>query len=186
MRAISPHAKYSITLFTGKEQIVVDARGMAQSVQLEEPVIANFQQGGLLDYEVDFALEYFNFSGVPEGVNPLTRVSSFDLEAYCQQYDEFRRDEMYLQLDKRMRELAERFPSEFRVVDPPAKERPWPSYDDDSVEDVLKLQERIRVSPEAIRLYELENKNRPAVVEAMLQLEDPDYVPGGEEIVVEG
>lgn len=186
MRAISPHAGYVIQVFEGHEQVVVDARGYAQSVPLEKPVLAKFTQGGLLDYEVEAALEYFNFSGVPEGVNPLTRVSSFDLEAYCQQFPENQRDEKYVAIDKRMRELAERFPSEFRIIDPPRKAQPWPSYDEDSIADILKFQERLRIKPEAIRLYEVENKNRQKIIDAMFQAEDPDYVPGGEEIVVEG
>jgi len=186
MRAISPHAGYTIQVFEGIEQVVVDARGFANTVTLKKPVLARFQQGGLLDYEVDVALEYFNFSGVPDGVNPLTRVASFDLEAYCQQFPENERSEMYVQIDKRMRELSERFPSEFRIVDPPRKMEPWPSYDEDSIEDILKFRERLRINAESVRLYEVENKNRQPIIDAMLQVEDPDYVPGGEEIVVEG
>ena len=174
MRCLSPFARYSIQVFEGKEQVVVDARGFAQSIVLEQPVIANFDKSGLLDWEIEAALTSFNFSGLPEGVNPLTRISVFDTEAYCQRFPKDRRDEMQVQIDARLRELEEINPSEFIVVDPPVKPKPWPSYDENKVTDILKFQEALQFSPEAIRLYEEENQNRPKIVYAMLQLEDPD------------
>jgi hypothetical protein len=83
MRCISPYSGYSITVFEGNEQIVVDARGYAQTVVLEKPVIANFERSGLLDNEIEAALTSFTFAGLPEGINPLTRIAVFDTEAYC-------------------------------------------------------------------------------------------------------
>ncbi len=174
MRCISPSPRYSIQVIEANEQVVVDARGFATSHVLKKPVIANFQQAGLLDHEIEAALEHFNFSGVPEGINPLTRIGVFDTEAYVQQYQKHERDEMLVQIDQRLRELQERFPSEYIIVDPPESPKPWPSYDDDSIEDVIKFQERLQINPEMIRLYELENANRTEIVEAMLRQEDPE------------
>ena len=179
MRCISPHAKYSIQAFEGDEQIVVDARGYATRVVLKDPIVCNFDQGGLLDHEIAFALESFGFSGIPDGVNPLTRVSAFDTEAYVQRLPKERRDEVVVQLDERLRELEKLFPSEFRIVESPRAARPWPSYDEDSVEDILKFQERLRINPETIRLYEHENQHRQEIIDAMFLLEDPNYVPEG-------
>lgn len=174
MRCLSPHSNYSIQVFEGEEQVIVDARGFAQSHVLKKPIVADFRQGGLLDHEIEAALEFFNFSGLPDGVNPLTRVSSFDTEAYAETIPAARRDEMLVQINERLRELQARHPGEFIIVEQPVKERPWPSYDETAVEDILKLQEVLRMRPEDIRLYEIENANRPEVVAAMLALEDPE------------
>lgn len=200
MRCLSPHGGYSIQILEGNEQVVIDARGYAQTITLNKPVIANFDKSGLLDHEIEAALFMFNFSGLPEGVNPLTRISCFDTEAYVEQYPKDRRDELLVQIDSRLRELQERHPSEFIIVESPQAARPWPSYDDDTVEDVLKFQERLRINPQTIRVYEVENQNRPEIVEAMLRIEDPEgadalygsvdeeattVVPTEEKIVVE-
>lgn len=174
MRCLSPHAGYSIQVIEGQEQVVVDARGFANTVQLHKPVIADFQQGGLLDHEIEAALEQFNFSGIPEGVNPLTRISSFDTEAYVERFPANQKDELLVQIDQRLRDLQKINPNQFIVVEQPYAERPWPSYDQDSAEDILKFQERLRINPELIRRYEVENKNRQTLVLAMLKKEDPD------------
>jgi hypothetical protein len=184
MRCLSPHTQYSIQVIEGNEQVVVDARGYAQSITLNKPVIANFQQGGLLDYEIEAALEYFNFSGLPEGVNPLTRIATFDTEGYVERFPQDQRDEMLIQIDARLRELQERHPGEFIIVEPPQVAKPWPSYDKDSVEDVLKFQERLQINPETIRLYESENQNRQKIIDAMFALENPELAGTDEEKIV--
>lgn len=174
MRCLSPHGNYGIQVFEGEEQVVVDARGHAKSLVLKKPVIADFDRGGLLDHEIDIALQSFSFSGLAEGVNPLSTISVFDSEAYVQRFPEHQRDEMVVQIDQRMRELQKLFPSQFCVADPEEAARPWPSYDEDSVEDILNFQERLRIKPETIRLYEVQNRNRQAVVEPLLRIEDPE------------
>lgn len=177
MRCLSPHPSYSIQVFEGKEQVVVDARGYATSLVLDKPVIANFDRSGLLDHEIEAALSYFNFSGIPEGINPLTRIAVFDTEAYVQRFDASRRDEMLLQINERLRELQPNNPSEFIIVEEPTVGKPWPGYDEDDAEAVLALQERIDprgTLVEQIRRYEQENQNRPEIVEAMMRIENPD------------
>jgi hypothetical protein len=174
MRCLSPHRKYSIQVIEGEERILVDASGMAKTVQLHKPVIANFDQGGLLPYETAFVLEKFNFSGLAEGVNPLTTVSCWDIEAFVQRFPRDRRQELYVQIVQRMRELQKLNPSEFIIVEPPETPRPWPSYDEFSVEDILKFQEILRINPDEIRAYELENDQRPEIVLAMLEKSDPE------------
>jgi hypothetical protein len=191
MRCISPHAGYSIQVFEGNEQVVMDARGYASTVVLQKPVIANFQQGGLLDHEIGDALEYFNFSGLPDGVNPLTRVASFDTEAYVEQFpekakgDKPGRSEMLVQIDDRLRELQARHPNEFIIVEQPQSPRPWPSYDTDDAEFIVRFQERLQVDPQVVRLYEVENQNRDEIVSAMEKLERTRAgLPPEQEIVV--
>lgn len=182
MRCISPHAKYSIQVIEAEEQIVVDARGMAMSHVLKKPVIANFDKTGLLDYEQEAALMAFDFSGLPDGVNPLTRIAVFDSEFYVEaNFPPDKRDSMLVQIDARLRELEEKNPGQYIIVDPPQAEKPWPRYNDYDVEKILAFQEALGVPPEKIRLYELENDNRPEVIDAMLRLEDPQYAAQREE-----
>ncbi len=177
MRCISPSRNYSIAVFGGKEQIVVDAKGFATRLVIDEPIIANFAGEGLLDWELEPALSKFNFSGIPEGVNPLTRISVFDTEAYVESRPEIEDDSVAKQalldkIDTRLRKLQGRFPNEFIIVEKPLTNRPWPTYDTDSTDEVLMIQTRIGISAEAIRLYELENQNREDIVSAMLALEE--------------
>lgn len=173
MRCISPYAGYSITVFEGNEQIVVDARGFAQTVQLEKPVIANFERSGLLDNEIEAALTSFTFAGLPEGINPLTRIAVFDTEAYCSRLPADRRDELQVKIDQRLRELALDSPSDFIVVDPPEVPRPWATYDECSIEEILALQSATGCNPESVYRYELDTLGRKEVLEAMLRQYDP-------------
>lgn len=175
MRCIAPSPGYSIQVFEAEEQVVVDARGHATTIVLKKPVIANFERQGLLDNEIEAALERFNFSGLPEGVSPLARIGCFDTEAYVARFKPHERDELLVQIDARLRELSDQFPNEFIIVDPPEAPKPWPSYDETDVEDILKFQEALKMSPETIRLYEEEHLNRAEIVDEMLSLENPEY-----------
>ncbi len=173
MRCISPHGRYSIQVIEGEEQVGLDARGIMHSVELRKPQIANFEQGGLLEWEIEAALINFNFSGIPEGINPLTRVSTFDTEAFVQKVaDPTARQELQDRLDERLRHLSKLYPSEFIIVEKPAAPTPWPSYDTDSIQDIVAFQARLGISPEAIRIYEYENQNRQAVIDVMTDIEE--------------
>lgn len=191
MRCLSPHAGYSIQVFEGEEQVMVDSRrGYANTVVIRKPVIADFQQGGLLEHEITDALTYFNFSGLPEGVNPLTRVSFFDTEAYAQRIPEENREQELAAIDQRLRELQQMFPSEFIIVDHPAAPKPWPSYDRDTVEEILQIQERQGYDPQVVRVYEQENQAREEIIAPMERLEriaaglPVDDEPDTDEVVV--
>jgi hypothetical protein len=76
------------------------------------------------------------------------------------------------EIENRLRELEKQHPSEFKIVEKPASPKPWPSYDDDTIQDIVYTQGRLGISPEAIRLYEVENKNRPAIVTLMTEIEE--------------
>jgi hypothetical protein len=148
-------------------------------------VLAQFHKGGLTEWEELTALESFDFSGLPDGINPLTRVSMFDSEAYVvQKYSNAEERELRLaEIDERLAYLGKLFPNEFRIVEKPAAVIPWPSYNETPIEDELDddgkiatpglytMQSLTGISPQAIRLYEVENLNRPEVIEAMEALE---------------
>ena len=174
MRLLSQYSRYSLQIFGDGEKIVTDGKGVAMYVTTRKPVIAFFDKLGLMDHEADVALEKLNFTALPEGVPPLTRVGVWDSEAYClENYeDPDERRDMQIQIDERVRDLAKKFsPRDFIIVDTPKAPIPWPSYDNDPVEDILKLQERLEVSPEVVRRYEQENQDRPEIVEPMEELE---------------
>jgi len=157
----------------------MDARGYGHVEVLEQGVGAQFMQGGLFDHEIEYAFEHFTFKGLPEGISPLTRVGVFDVESFCQQYPEKARPdrgqpgraEMAIQIVERLKELQEIFPGHFVVVEPPQAARPWPGYDEEPAEEVLKLQERLQMEPGIIRAYEEENQVRSEIMYAMLTLE---------------
>lgn len=172
MRCISPHGRYSIQVFEGQTRVGVDQAGIMHSVELSKPVVADFEQGGLTEWEIEAALMSFNFAGVPDGVNPLTRVSVFDTEAYVQRFPEGERALKQEAIDNRLRELQEQHPSEFVIVEKPAAQAPWPSYDTDTIEEIVALQKRTGISPEAVRLYEHENQGRQAVIDVMTAIEE--------------
>lgn len=174
MRCISPYAAYQITVFEAQEQIVVDARGYAQTHVLKKPVQAQFEKSGLLDHEIDAALSSFTFSGLPEGVNPLTRIAVYDSEAACARMPENQRAEMQVQIDQRLRELQKDHPSDFIIVEPLEIPKPWATYDELDVEEILALQSAVGADPEGVYRYELTNQERPEILEAMLRQYDGD------------
>src|SRR6266545_2892132 len=99
MRCLSPHSNYSIQVIEGKEEIVNDPRGAAITIQREKPVIADFDKQGLLDWEIDSALELLAFAGLPEGIHPLTRVGVFDTESFVQRFPKAQRESMLQKID---------------------------------------------------------------------------------------
>lgn len=184
MRAISPIARYGITLQSPRPRRGMDKAGTVVEYFEGELFHAQFETSGLTEWEQIFALENFDFSGLPDGVNPLTHVSVFDSEVYVQQFPKQEREAIQKIIDERLVELQATFPSEYRIVEKPATPKPWPTYDDTPLEDVIdkktgetvqlgikSLQKLSGWSPEQIRLYEVENANRSEVVEAMETLE---------------
>ena len=167
MRAISPIGNYSIQLFEAIPKRGMDASGTVVEYSDRKPVIAQFSRGGLTEWEEIAAIESFDFSALPEGTNPLTRVSVFDTEGLVANMEDGpEKDDFLAKVEKRLRHLAGLFPGEFIIVDKPASPKPWPTYDENTLEDIFELQAATGVDPQVIRLYEVENKNRPEVIEA--------------------
>lgn len=186
MRAISPIAAYGITLQRPNVRRGTDRSGTVVEYNEGETLHAQFTRGGLTEWEQIVALESFDFSGLPEGVNPLTRISVFDTEAYVESLDipEKHKAEVLAEIDAKLTKLQHTFPSEFRIVEKPPAPKPWPSYDDTPFEDAIdreseevvvygikSMQAMTGISPETIRLYEVEHENRPEVVAFCEELE---------------
>jgi len=173
MRAISPISRYGIQLIEAVPKRGLDRTGAVVEYTDSKPVHAQFTQGGLTEWEQIAALEHFDFSGLPEGVNPLTRVSVFDSEAAVAHIaNATERIALQELMDERLRHFATLYPSEYMIVDKPPVPKPWPSYDTDSIEKVLQIQEATEYSPEAIRLYEMERPHpRVTLIQRMADLE---------------
>ena len=183
MRAISPIANYGIQLIEAIPKRGMDSTGTIVEYSDSKPVHAQFTRGGLTEWEQIAALEHFDFSGLPEGVNPLTRVSVYDTEAAVAHIAS-PEERIALQgvLDQRLEHFSTMFPSDFMIVEKPPVPKPWPSYDGDSIEKVIQIQEATQYSPEAIRLYEME---RPAPrVTLIARMADLERHAEDEEILV--
>jgi len=173
MRAISPISRYGIQLVEAVPKRGMDSTGTIVEYTDKTPIHAQFTQGGLTEWEQIAALESFDFSGLPDGVNPLTRVSVYDTEAAVAHIAN-PKERIALQelLDERLRHFAAVYPSDFKVVDKPPAAKPWPSYDDDPIDKVLTIQEATGIAPEKIRLYELERPHpRVTLIQKMVELE---------------
>jgi hypothetical protein len=171
MRCISPYADLGVLVF---EPHVHRGTSKGQIIEYEEGGLhVQFEKSGLLDHEIDVALEKLAFSALPEGVNPLTRVSVFDSEMYVESLPipADQKPQLLADIDARMRELEKIAPSHFVIVDMPAIPRPWPKYDEQNVETILSLREQTDTDPSLVRRYELENKGRKEIVSAMQELE---------------
>lgn len=198
MRAISPIANYGITLKRPRARRGVDQSGVIQEVYEGEILHAQFQRGGLTEWEQIVAVESFDFSGLPDGVNPLTRVSVFDSEAYVEALDlsEQEKAQVLKEIDERLTKLQATFPSEFKIVEKPPAPKPWPTYDDTPFEDVIDkatdevvipgiktMQGMTGINPETIRLYEHENQHRSEVMKWAEALEADLAIIASEEAI---
>lgn len=168
-RFISPYARYSVQVVEPIEEVLSDTRGMGYTNIRRKPVIAEFETGGLFDHEIEAAFEKFNFSGLPEGVNPLTRISVYDPEAQAVANDW--PDDLRREVEGRLFRRSEQAPGDLIFVPAVRVATPWPSYDADSVEEIIAAQERFGYDAELVRRYEQENLNREEIVNAMLAKE---------------
>jgi hypothetical protein len=165
MRAISPNGRYSLQLIESPVKRGTDAAGTIVEYSDTKPVIAHFEKLGLTDEEQIAALEHFSFSGLPDGVNPLSTVSVWDSEGQALAHDWT--PEFLARVDKRLEYLATMHPANVLVVKPQPKPAPWPTYDDADPKEVFETMRVTGIAPEPVRLYELENKNRPEVTEVL-------------------
>ncbi len=168
VRAVSPHAKFSIQLIEAPVKRGPDGSGTIVEWQEGKPVIAEFRQTGLYNWEQIAALEKFNFGGVPEGVNPLSTLSVYDPEAMAIQ-NNWSPDFLETVIE-RLKVLAVLNPGSFIVVEAPAKAPPWKSYDSQDVASILDVWKATGTDQETVRLYETENANRDEILDVAERL----------------
>jgi len=174
-RFISPHTRYSIAVDPGNERLIQDSRGVSHLHKESDPQIAQFEQSGLRDHEIAEAFEKWTFSGLPEGVNPVTRIGVYDPEAQAIAGDWSESGRKAV--ERKLWFEAENHPGDLTFVPAPRARVPWPSYDEDTAEEIIELQARLQVAPGQIRRYEEENKGRKSIVEKMWELEAAQDAP---------
>jgi hypothetical protein len=168
-RFISPHSRYTVAVDPGHERLVTDQRGVTFLHREAAPQVAQFEQSGMRDHEIQQALERWTFSGLPEGVNPLTRIGVYDQEANAIAADWT--DEQRKAVERKLWFQAEDHPGDLAFVPSPRQPLPWPSYDSDTPDEILEFQKRLKVDPEIVRRYEEENQTRQEIIAAMWELE---------------
>ena len=129
--------------------------------------IAQFQQGVLLNHEIEIGLKAFTFKGLPDGVPPETRLSVFDTRDY--QRANKLTDEERLELEKTL-EASPQFGNDFIRVDEIHAPKPFPSYDEKEPEEILELIEAAGVDPDVAYRYEAENLARRELLDAFAKL----------------
>lgn len=174
-RFISIHTRYSVAVDPGHEVLRTDKRGTSFMHKESDPVIAQFEQSGLRDHEISDAFERWTFSGLPEGVNPVTRIGVYDPEAQAIAADW--PDDVRSAVERKLWLESEAHPGDLAFVSYPRARAPWPSYDTDTVEEILMLQARLEIPPGQIRTYEEENKNRDQITGPMWKLEAAEESP---------
>jgi len=98
----------------------------------------------------------------------LTRIGVYDPEAQAIAADWT--DEQRNAVERKLWIESQNHPGDLAFVLTPRKLSPWPSYDTDTVEEILTFQERLKVDPESVRAYEEENKGRKQIIETMWKL----------------
>jgi len=161
MRFISPYQRYTIQAVQGSKPVIVDG-----TIVVEKPGIrAEFEHGGILDWETELGLKRFRFDGLPEGVPPQTRLSVYDTELQAQfgGWDEQTREEVEQGLLD-----APAYGTDYILVEKPQLKPPWPYYN--QVRSVPKLIAKVREDghdPAYVREFELQNANRQEVLDAL-------------------
>lgn len=168
-RFISPHARYNVAVDPGHERLITDSRGNSFLHKESDPVLCQFEQSGLREHEIEVAFEHFNFSGLPEGVNPVTRIGVYDPEAQAIAGDWT--DEQRHAVERKLYFESQNHPGDLVFVLTPRQPKPWPSYDSDTVEEILEAQKRFDFDPEIVRRYEEENLMRQEIIASMWLLE---------------
>lgn len=165
---------------------------MVNGIEFEQSKkrIAKFQQGLLLDHEIEAGLKAFTFKGLADGVEPQTRLSVFDTRDYQKAHK--LTDDERLEIEAIL-EGSPAFGAEFIKVDEIHAPKPFPAYDDKDPEEILEVVEAAGIDPDVAYRYEAENLARPELLEAFAALGAADVgapkeldrlsLPEGENII---
>lgn len=165
MRAISPHANFSIQIIEAVVKKGVDQRGTIQEIVEREPFIVQFEHFAITPEEESAALAAFNFSGIPEGINPLTTLGVWDSVIFQRSHQ--LSDEQREAVEAKLREKGEQQNwQRFIIVEDAKVPKPWPTFDEDDPADIVMIAERINLVDAAIA-YERENGQREEVLEGL-------------------
>lgn len=160
-RYVAKYQKYAIQARPQKEIVTIDGHAMVA----QEQVVLEFQQGAVQAHEIDAAQAHFRHLGVPEGLDPIYRLSAFDTQWAAKDFH----------WNDETREFVEGFLDssvsngvDFIKVEAPRAPAPWPNYD--RVKDIKKLLAKVEEDGyeiDAVVAYERENQNRAEVIELL-------------------
>lgn len=170
MRYVSRSPKYSVGVVEGQ---MAQVNGLM--FESTPKKIAKFTQGLALDHEIEAALKHFTFRGLPDGVPPETYISVLDTRDYQKQ--EKLTDEERERIEQWLESLPS-FGQDYIKVEELRAPKPWPSYDEDSVEDIIGAIDRFHFDPEDVRRYEQENLDRAELLEKLVELGAEDVGHG--------
>lgn len=179
-RYLSKYSAMKKTVIKAEQALIQGPQGPMMQV-MREPVIAIFQKAGVTPWERQFAAQHFGFVGLAEGEDPLGRISSYDTD------EEAIRHGWSPEQKIAVEELLDRQQSaDYFRVEKPRTPAPWPNYDEivpqgrRTIElvaaQIAETVQTLGIDPEAVIVYELENKARPEVLEALSPVVDAEIL----------
>lgn len=169
MRFISKYRSYSFVAIPTR----APEKAIAYGLKAELPIVCDFQHGGLSDWEKKEGLARFEFAGLGHDEKAARRLSFYDteLEAIRLGWDE----ETKTRVEQRLLG-APGYGVDFFEVERPRLEPPWIRYDEvEDPQEIVTMIRAIGIDPAAVVAYELENRNRQAVLDALeVKEEEPE------------
>jgi hypothetical protein len=186
---VSDHANLRVVVRSARPAMY-DDRGNLVRERLPG-LAAEFTRGGCPEWAKQIAYETFEFRGLPDGVSRDYRLGVFD--SFQAQQDNNWSDDDRQEVERKLVERAGAS-RDFIIVSKPKIPAPWSSYDELTVhgrrtaahvaEKIVQIVRDTGVNPDSVLQYELENANRPEVVEAVRAFKVGSEQPEPEETVV--
>lgn len=190
-RFVARFRNYRHGIQNGRMMVLADG----QQQELKPEIIAAFEpaQAVLTEDEIQFGIENLNHKGLPidrdrnVAFSPRSRISGFDSEKYARErgYTDEEHD-LIVQVLRDSRRNGIAF-IELPTSGGSRLEKPWKTYEETPVKEVLKVAKAAGLDFADVLTYEKANRNDPTVV---LLLEDaianlPKEEKGEDEVVIE-
>jgi hypothetical protein len=162
-----------------------DTLANGQIREIKSGIMVEFRNGFLHPWEKDAARANFNY---PTRETDLTsgekidwvednRVGVFDSLAAQESY--VWSDELRKTVENNLLKALDIRPglrSDYMVVPRPVLAKPWPSYDETDHNRVAEMTQAMGLEKDSVIAYERDNKNRPSVITALEEIEEPTTV----------
>lgn len=177
MRFASRFANYRHGVRTGREMVLQDG----QRQVLQTTLVAAFQPAKLIltEDEIQIAIKDLPHMGLPidrdteEHFSPRSRISGFDSDEAQKENDWT--DEERVLVEKKLLE-SPHLGSDHIELKPVPVAIPWPTYDRDTVEQVVMIARATGLVEQALK-YEAQNANRAEVLEALSEEPELEEAP---------
>lgn len=163
MRFASKSQEYNRTV---RQPIYTIVQGPAgpEYKPTREPIMAQFEQGGLTQFEKAQCAARFTFLGSAEGEDVMRRVSIYDTDeaANAEGWDADTKREVEENLVAGQNEW-------YFMLEVKRASKPWPSYSEQTPKQILDTVTTIGANIEDVLAYERENKNRATLIAELQQ-----------------